>query len=548
MPGNEFPLSLIIRAVDKATGPLRQITSKLRAATAPFGKAQHGLADFARAAGVGRVIDGFKGVGSAIGNVGREAFALGAKIATMAGAAGFALFALVKHVTDVGDELAKNADRVGLTVDAYAQLSYVADRAGISQEEFTGAIDKFNKGLGEAKAHRGSLFAFLKEVSPQLLHQAVAAKSTEDALDLMFRAMVKLKDPTKRAAFAMDVFGRGGVRMSQMVRDGVEDIDRLKKEYARIAGPQEKFARGSEVLQDVMTDVVAAFDGVVRSIVTELGPSFVSIGESIRDFFAENREPIRQWAHEFGEKLPGYVRDFKDAMMSLWAKVAPVFDAIGGWKGLLIGVGVVLAGPLIAAAGGLVAAFVTLGIAMVATPFGWVVLAIAGVVAAAAALAAGLVYLYQTNDVFQTSIDSIVPSLKEAGVQLQALWDLVKPMLPDLKALGTVLMFGVKLSIDEVKGSLFVITSTVHGLIEAFNLLGKVGHFLTWASAPGGGPAGSPFGATPAAAGKSPTGQADSMARVAVSFDNLPKGARVTADKDGWAPLDLQMGYAMTTP
>jgi hypothetical protein len=48
--------------------------------------------------------------------------------------------------------------------------------------------------------------------------------------------------------------------------------------------------------------------------------------------------------------------------------------------------------------------------------------------------------------------------------------------------------------------------------------------------------------------GAAPAARAATEARVSVSFENMPRGARVTPDRANTAPLDLSMGYSMGAP
>jgi hypothetical protein len=62
-----------------------------------------------------------------------------------------------------------------------------------------------------------------------------------------------------------------------------------------------------------------------------------------------------------------------------------------------------------------------------------------------------------------------------------------------------------------------------------------------WNSSPPAAPVASPAPLRP------PVGASGGETRV-VDFNGLPKGARVAADPQGDAPLDLNLGYSMVTP
>src|SRR5215510_7390261 len=154
----EFPLSIVIRTVDKATAGIQEITKSLDKMTAPtraFGKAFGKLKE---AAGVDKVIDGFKGVGSAVLDVGKT-------FGTLAFAVGGAAYAVVKLTAEF-DDLGDAAERIGVGVDKLAGLRYAAKMSGTSVEALDQGLMTFNKNLGQLKAGKGKMLGFLETATP----------------------------------------------------------------------------------------------------------------------------------------------------------------------------------------------------------------------------------------------------------------------------------------------------------------------------------------------------------------------------------------------
>ena len=75
----EYPLSLVIKAVDQVTAPLREINKQIASATAPVRKLNNAFRALSEEAGVPRLMKAVKGVGSAVASVGRKATALGSR-------------------------------------------------------------------------------------------------------------------------------------------------------------------------------------------------------------------------------------------------------------------------------------------------------------------------------------------------------------------------------------------------------------------------------------------------------------------------------------
>lgn len=520
----EYPLSLIIKAVDRATAPLRAINQRIQKFTAPVRKLNNSFRALAEEAGLPRLVNGFAGVGRAVGRVGSEVLALGAKIAAMGAAAGLALYAMMRGAVNAGDDLATMADRVGLTVDAYAQLRYAAEQADVSQQEFASSMDRFNRSLGEAKAGTGSLLSFLERVSPALALQVRGAKSTDEALALMTRAFEKVKDPAKRAALGNAAFGRSGMQMAVFLGQGEKAILAQRQRYSELAGSQEKFALGAGALDNAMRETREAFGGLSNAAAGELFPALTDLAQALTNLLAGNRARVAEWAREVGTAISSWVqggglRELVDTMKQWGTTIAGVIEKLGGMKGVLIAVGTYMALPALAAVASLTVSLFTLGSA--ALPM--VIKAGALLLPVLGKILTGFLLLNLANPVVW--IVAGVAALGAAALAIYKYWEPIKAFFIDLWEKVRPIFDGMaKL-----------------GSWNPIGLAGKAGQWiggkLFGAEA---GPALNASSAAPLAPGAS-----SSSARVAVDFSNLPRGARVTPDPSSTADIDLSMGWSM---
>lgn len=556
MAGNAT-LTLTIKALDKATAPLREVNARISRLTKPLTKVANAAKAFSSELGLPRVMNSLGAIGPAVGNVTREVGSLVAKLGAAALAAGFLFYRFVRSSVDAGDALAKTADRVGLTVDAFAQLQFVAGRAGISQDEFTTSMDFFNKTLGQAKAGTGSLYSLLKVVSPKLLEQARHAKSNGDAFDLMTHAIAKLSDPSKRAALAAAAFGRAGMKMTALVQHGVGEIAELRKEYVRIAGSQERFARQSEELNDAMGDVGEAFNGLKVAAFTQLFPVFTDLTKRAKEFLIANRDGIAKWARDAAGAITAWVQGggiqrlvagFKD----LAEKVGRVVDAIGGPKGVAIAFAAIKLAPLVSALTGLAGTFwqVAAAITPVAVRLG--TLAFGGLVTDFIALVPAIT---SASEAF-TALDLVLAAnpigavalavglLITAGTMLYKQWDNIKYLV---KELWTEIRWqfiqgwqAIKPYVEKFE-KIFLKFSGIQGMIDGFKQLKAL---FSGGDSSGSAPASRPMlGAGNVAAPGAAGGKISSQTNVHVKFDNVPKGTRVEAKSDG-ASIDTSLGYS----
>lgn len=517
----EFPLALVVRAVDKATGPLRAMTARIERVTAPIRNLSKDWAKFSEAAGLGKIAGGFKGVGSAFGNVGREAFGLSARLLGLGAAGAFAMFSIVKGAVDAGDNLATMAGRVGTTVNWFASMSHAAAQADVDQESFNGAMDQFNKRLGEAKAGGGPLLAFLNKVSPALAKQVRSTKSTTEAFNLMTDAFAKITDSEKLAALSAATFGKSGLQMGQLLHQGSAAIQEQQYAYMQLAGSQEAFAKNAGELDNAMRETRTAFLGLRSAALGSLFPAFTKLAKGLSDFLVKNRDGIAKWATETGAAIQKWVEGgglerLGESLKSFAQTGARVLDMIGGLKGAAIAVGAVMAGPLLASVASLVPAIWSLGAALapVALALWPVAVAAAPFIAAAAGIALAGKAIYDNWAEIGVLFDDLWANMR---VGFLTNWAIVEPILTKIAELA------------RVGPTRFALQSLGFG---------------------------SPAGASGAAAATPPLlgaaaarpGSVSTRAQISVDFNNAPPGTRVTADKNSSQPVDLSTGYSMVTP
>lgn len=314
----ETKLSIILRAVDKATAPIRALNARIAKLSAPLRAVGARFASIART-GVSALIDAFKAVGSVIGDVLSKIPLIGTAIAATAGAAFLGLKSLVDHFDDLGD----TAQRVGVSVDFLAQMRYAAKKTGTEVTVLDQGLKSFSENLGRAKAGTGRMAAFLEKVYPPLLKQLKAAKSNEEAFRLLADAMSKLKDPAKRSALAMATVGDSA--LAPMLAQGAKGVQALGDRYTELAGSQQEAAQVGGEVQDSFKDLSAATDGAKAALLTGLGPALKIIIDKMRDWLTGHKAEIAEWAKNFGEKLPAAIQSTIDAVSSAVDKVKEFF-------------------------------------------------------------------------------------------------------------------------------------------------------------------------------------------------------------------------------
>lgn len=526
--GKTTQLSIVIRTVDQATAKIKAINDRLDAATKPIRNFKEALGDLRSKSGLDDVIGGFKGVGSAIGDLLGKVALIGGVI----GLAGAGMMHLIGEFDDLGDK----AERFGVSVDFLAQMRYAAEKAGAPLADLDTGMEAFSVSLGKARAGTGRMLAFLSKVSPALASQLKGAKSNEAAFDILADAMAKITDPAKKAALATATLGSAS--LAPLMSKGAKGVKELRDKYLEFAGSQEKAADEAGKVDDSLHDLKASTDGIKAALVEGLAPAIGGIVVRLREWFKENRENVRDFAASLGEKLPGAFASLISGVRTVIDTLEPFFNSTTKIKIALGVLAAVMVGPL-------VSAIATLGIALLTTPIGWIL--------GGLALLGGAAYMLikhwgPVKDFFVAIWESITGAFKAAWEDITAIVDKIKESIDWIidklgvtKVGDALTQFqqhgtggGFDVDLGKAFGPQSAQTDQAAKTDQAIDEMRKQMALVAATQA--------------AAAVQAALPGAPQAATIKVDFANVPKGTRVKTDPSSTADVDLSVGYQMGWP
>lgn len=147
------------------------------------------------------------------------------------GAVTGALSSMKQSMDDV-DAMAKWAGRLGMSADALTVLGFAAEQAGSSQEGMNNALEKLQKLLGEAAAgskQARQTFDDLHLSFQQLLHM-----SPDEQFAAIAGAMQNVGTNAERTKIAMDLFGRSGAQLNNLLSEGTEGLRKYGEEAKKL--------------------------------------------------------------------------------------------------------------------------------------------------------------------------------------------------------------------------------------------------------------------------------------------------------------------------
>ena len=551
MAEKQYPLAVVVKAVDQLTGPLRTMLGKVRAATGGIGSRLRALAD---KGGLPILAERFRGVASAAGELAGRVALLGAGIVSMATLAGGALIGLGMSFADTTGAIGDLAEQTGATRERIQELNYAATLTGATTEDVASGLQSFSKNIGLAAMGTGRAKDVLEGFGIALKNNRGQMRSTDELLADVADKLQRVKDPATRAAAASRLFGGAGAKLLPMLKEGSQGLANFSAEARRLGLViDDASVRAGEEFGDALDRLKLSFTGVRNTIGSAVIPALTDLVGKLTELVVKYQPQIQAFAENFAAELPGRIETLIGFMGDLADGIQPVLDAIGwlsdtfgGANVALTAIGTAITAFLLPPLISLTTAIYGLGAALLATPVGWFIAAVAAI--------AGLAY------VVYDSWDDIVSFFEEkwAGVEaafsdgiingITKLWLEYNPVTLMMEAFNGLIKYLTGWDLAAILRQ--KITAAVEAIRNALpdwakDLLGIDGASVTGTAA-----AATPIGQRAAQIGQqaaqAATGrQQPQEVLVRVDMNNLPAGTRVQTEGSQGAKFDTNLGYQM---
>ncbi|MBR6313656.1 MAG: hypothetical protein IKR49_03345 [Clostridia bacterium] len=215
-------------------------------------------------------------VGSVLKTVGQAtAIATGAVVAGAA-AAGKKLWSMANDTAQAGDEIEKNAQKVGLSFGSYQKWNYVMELAGTEMSACTIGLKTLTNTFDDAI--NGSSSATEKFNRLGISMDDIKGMSREDLFGTVVTALQNVSDETERAALANDMFGRSGQELIPLFNMTEAELQKAMEEcdeYGMIMSDEAVSA--SAAFQDSLTKLGGAADGLKNKMIGGLLPGLTEM-------------------------------------------------------------------------------------------------------------------------------------------------------------------------------------------------------------------------------------------------------------------------------
>ena len=190
----------------------------------------------------------------------------------------FAVGAIVERIASVGkqmEELRRNAEDQGVSTTFLQSLERMAVKFGASSEDAGAALTKLNVKIGDARDPSSAAAKSFDLFGIALNDATGMARTSEDVFKSLADKYATLPDASAKASFAMEFFGRTGLKINNILAEGSVGIEAYAKSMEALGQIQSE--RKVDALADAWLAVkggVAAVGGVVSSVMGVMASSF----------------------------------------------------------------------------------------------------------------------------------------------------------------------------------------------------------------------------------------------------------------------------------
>lgn len=222
-------------------------------------------------------------------------------------------------VSQYGDKIDKNSQKVGMSYEAYQKWDYVLNLAGSSMDNAAMGVKTLTNTFDAAKNGSKSATATFQRLGMSI--EDIQDLSQEDLFGKTIEALQNVEDETERAALANDLFGRSGMELMPLLNQGAEATAAAVAEFENYnMAMSDEAVVASAAFQDSLTKLQGTMDGFKNNMIGTLLPGFTEVTNGFSDLVAGNdgaTEAIKAGFESMITSLTEMIPRFIELLMSL---------------------------------------------------------------------------------------------------------------------------------------------------------------------------------------------------------------------------------------
>lgn len=233
-------------------------------------------------------------------------------IAGVAATAAASLYGIVKVSANGADELNRAALSAGTGVETLQKLGYAATMSGSSVEELSQALRFLSRNTAQAAQEPWSdVGQTFRKLGISVKDSAGHMKTSDQVFLDLSRRFQTIRDPAKKVQITMDLLGRSGAGMIEMLNKGPAALQRMSNEAEAFGVMTQDQVDTLREFNDALNRVFWIFGAIRNQIAAKLAPVLTDMINQFRDYLFINREIIKR-------NLTGFLNGVISVTKVLW--------------------------------------------------------------------------------------------------------------------------------------------------------------------------------------------------------------------------------------
>jgi len=180
------------------------------------------------------------------------------------------------------DDIAKQSRVLGFTVSQLQELQFAASQSGVSAAELETGFRRFSKSISEASTGLSTPLKAFEALGVTVTNTDGSLRGTQDILNDVANSLSVMASPADKARIAMDLFGRSGAGMVNMLGEGTGRLNALREQFSgftvELTGEQ---AAAVEAANDRFDLLRRIFNSIGQQITATLMPAFAGLATTL---------------------------------------------------------------------------------------------------------------------------------------------------------------------------------------------------------------------------------------------------------------------------
>lgn len=199
-----------------------------------------------------------------------------AAVVASVGAAAKKMYSATIEVSEAGDEIDKNSQKIGMSAESYQKWGYVFERNGYDITQFKSGMKTLTNQIDAARSGNKSAVEQFQKLGISL--DDLSNKSREDLLGMTVAGLQNVTDETTKAAMANDLFGKSGSELMPLLNSSnaaTQELLDTTEKYGMVMS--DAAVKASADFQDSLTTLKSTVSGVKAKFLSEFLPSLTKI-------------------------------------------------------------------------------------------------------------------------------------------------------------------------------------------------------------------------------------------------------------------------------